>query len=79
MCQSTSIGTLHCSLRKRGGSVDNLLDDFEAVEHSPMTAMTADSKKKSVSSKNLSLGGSGIGGMSGKTKKSKAEKKGSHV
>ena len=60
--------------------MDNLLDDFDNVEHAPMM-MTADSKKKSISSKNLSLGAGGVGGASrsAKPKKSKAEKKGSNV
>ena len=44
--------------RKRGGSVDNLLDDLAADEigHHSGQQISADTKKKSVSSKNLSMG-----------------------
>ena len=41
-------------LRKRGGSVDNLLDDLGDVTI-PEATMTKASKKKSLSSKNLSM------------------------
>ena len=43
--------------RKRGGSVDNLLDDLaDEIGPSSSHQISAESKKKSVSSKNLSLG-----------------------
>ena len=42
------------SFRKRGGSVDNLLDDLGDVTI-PEATMTKASKKKSLSSKNLSM------------------------
>ena len=41
-------------LRKRGGSVDNLLDDLGDVTI-PEATITKASKKKSLSSKNLSM------------------------
>ena len=51
------------NFRKRGGSVDNLLDDLGDLDDvTPGTIMTKASKKKSVSSKNLSMS-SESGGM----------------
>ena len=43
-----------CNFRKRGGSGDNLLDDLGDVTI-PEATMTKASKKKSLSSKNLSM------------------------
>ena len=53
----------YINFRKRGGSVDNLLDDLGDLDDvTPGTIMTKASKKKSVSSKNLSMSSEG-GGM----------------
>ena len=49
--------TLRTSARKRGGSVDNLLDDLDGDGHASTDAkLTQEAKQKSVSSKNLSSG-----------------------
>ena len=42
--------------RKRGGSVDNLLDDLAEEIGASGHQISAETKKKSVSSKNLSMG-----------------------
>ena len=43
--------------RKRGGSVDNLLDDLaDEMGGPPSQQISQETKKKSVSSKNLSMG-----------------------
>ena len=43
-------------VRKRGGSVDNLLDDLAEEIGASGHQISAETKKKSVSSKNLSMG-----------------------